>query len=270
MPRWKSLAGKAALRRLLRDRLKRQRQTIGMVPANHGGSESARVVARTTRLPPSFRLEARGLEQLGAAGKVVRNELRESLRGLRSGLDAQPAIVLALSAPLVLAQGGGAGGGGGTGGGAAGSGAGGAAGTGAASPSGTTASPGMAPSSVTGGTTGAGAAPPSGGTTAPGNPIPSGTGPAPERTPGQSSSTPSHNVPTTGAPAGVPRATAPTHPPSGQATLPTNPPAGGKVTAPATSGRGGGTRSGTDKPLGGMDVTGTPKIMNDPSLGPIR
>ena len=60
-----------------------------MVPANHDGSESDRVVARTTQLPPSFRLEVRSLEQLGAAGKVVRDELRESLRGLRSGLDAE-------------------------------------------------------------------------------------------------------------------------------------------------------------------------------------
>src|SRR3984893_2598242 len=39
--------------------------------------------------PPSFRLEVRGLEQLGAAGKVVRDELRESLRRLRGGLDAE-------------------------------------------------------------------------------------------------------------------------------------------------------------------------------------
>src|ERR1700730_10089711 len=69
--------------------LKGQRQIIGMVPANHDGSESDRVVARTTQLPPSFRLEVRGLEQLGAAGKVVRDELRESLRGLRGGLDAE-------------------------------------------------------------------------------------------------------------------------------------------------------------------------------------
>jgi hypothetical protein len=83
-----------------------------------------------------------------------------------------------------------------------------------------------------------------------------------------STSTPAHNVPVTGAPAGVPRAT-PTRPPSGQATLPTNPPAAGN--APATSGRGGGgTRSGSDRPVGGQDVSGTPRIMNDPSLGPIR
>ena len=223
--------------------------------------------------PEPFRLFSVGVSATPTKERPMRS------LSLHAGVAA---IVLSLSIPLALAQsgGGGAGGAGGAGGGAAGGSAagaagdagatGGAAGTGAASPSATTASPGMAPSSVTGGTTGAGAAPPSstGGTG--GSAIPSGTGPAPERTPGQSSSTPSHNVPTTGAPAGIPRATAPTRPPSGQATLPTSPPAGRNATPPGTSGRGGGARSTTDRPLGGMDVGGTPKIMNDPSLGPIR
>lgn len=207
-----------------------------------------------------------GLSRISPKERAMR-----SLR-LQAGIAV---IALALSAPVAFGQTGGAGGGGGTGG-AGGGGAGtsgGGAGTGAASPSATTSSPGMAPSSVTGGTTGAGAAPPSStgsaapGGTAPGNPIPSGTGPAPERTPGQSTSTPSHNVPRTGAPAGIPRATA--RPPSGQATLPTNPPAGGNVTTPSTSGRGH-RRTGSDRPVGGIDPSGTPKIMNDPSLGPIR
>src|SRR5438093_9363283 len=64
--------------------------------ANNGnGSSQLRLERKrprggpTTQLPPSFRLEVRGLEQLGAAGKVIRDELRETLRGLRSWLDAE-------------------------------------------------------------------------------------------------------------------------------------------------------------------------------------